>query len=106
MSDDHLSGCHCCESQQPRPAIYNDPGLPALAWRIDSLAVLMLLMMMMYLWYHLIEDEMQLHKDNDEKELKKDDVDELQLQQQQQQLMMDALKENVNDQVKFDLTVY
>ena len=48
---------------------------------------------------------MQLHKDNDEKELKKDDVDELQLQQQQQ-LMMDALKENVNDQVKFDLKVY
>ena len=35
MSDDHLSGCHCCEGQQPRPAIYNDPGLPALAWRID-----------------------------------------------------------------------
>ena len=29
MSDDHLSGCHCCEGQQPRPAIYNDPGLPA-----------------------------------------------------------------------------
>jgi len=36
MSDDHLSGCHCCEGQQPRPAIYNDPGLPALAWRLDT----------------------------------------------------------------------
>lgn len=36
MSDDPLSGCHCCEGQQPRPAIYNDPGLPALTWRIDT----------------------------------------------------------------------
>lgn len=36
MSDDHLNGCHCCEGQQPRPAIYNDPGLPALVWRIDT----------------------------------------------------------------------
>ncbi len=41
---------------------------------------------------------MQLHKDNDEKELKIDDVDELQLQL----LKMDKLKENVNDQVMFD----
>ncbi|MBS0465697.1 MAG: hypothetical protein JSR14_00565 [Proteobacteria bacterium] len=36
MSDDNLAGCHCCEGQQPHPAIYNDPGLPALAWRIDT----------------------------------------------------------------------
>ncbi|MBS0608566.1 MAG: putative baseplate assembly protein, partial [Proteobacteria bacterium] len=36
MSDVTLTGCHCCEGQQPRPAIYNAPGLPALAWRIDT----------------------------------------------------------------------
>ncbi|WP_404299724.1 putative baseplate assembly protein [Alicycliphilus denitrificans] len=36
MNDDTLPGCHCCEGQQPRPAIYNAPGLPALAWRIDT----------------------------------------------------------------------
>jgi hypothetical protein len=41
---------------------------------------------------------MQLHKDNDEKELKIDDDDELQLQP----IKMDELKENVNDQVMFD----
>lgn len=36
MSDDTLAGCHCCEGQQPREPIYNAPGLPALAWRVDT----------------------------------------------------------------------
>ncbi|MBS0291535.1 MAG: hypothetical protein JSS01_03290 [Proteobacteria bacterium] len=35
MSDVTLTGCHCCEGQQPRQPIYNAPGLPALAWRTD-----------------------------------------------------------------------
>ncbi|MFT3815290.1 MAG: putative baseplate assembly protein [Acidovorax sp.] len=36
MSDDTLAGCHCCEGPQPPEAVYNAPGLPALAWRIDT----------------------------------------------------------------------
>jgi predicted phage baseplate assembly protein len=36
MSDDTLDGCHCCEPQQPRDPIHNDPGLSAIAWRIDT----------------------------------------------------------------------
>lgn len=36
MSDDTLAGCHCCEGQQPPAPVYNAPGLPALAWRIDT----------------------------------------------------------------------
>lgn len=31
-----LDGCHCCEGQAEPGTIYNAPGLPALAWRIDS----------------------------------------------------------------------
>lgn len=41
---------------------------------------------------------MQLRRDNDEKELKIDDDDELQLQP----IKMDEWMENVNDQMKFD----
>ena len=36
MSDDTLDGCHCCEPQQPRDTIHNDPGLSTIAWRIDT----------------------------------------------------------------------
>ncbi|MFT3718306.1 putative baseplate assembly protein [Pseudorhodoferax sp.] len=36
MNDDILDGCHCCEGQAGRAAAYNDPGLPAIAWRIDT----------------------------------------------------------------------
>ncbi len=36
MSDKPLSGCHCCEGEQPREPIVNAPGLPAIAWRIDT----------------------------------------------------------------------
>jgi hypothetical protein len=57
-------------------------------------------MLINLLQYHLIKDEMQRHKDNDEKELRINDVDELQLQLKL--LKMDKLKENVNDQVMFD----
>lgn len=52
--------------------------------------------------HHLVEDEMQLHKDNDGIKLKIDDADVLQLQP----LKMDASKENVNDQVMFDSVGY
>ena len=41
---------------------------------------------------------MQLHRDNDGKELKIDDVDELQLQP----IKMDVSQKNVNDRRMFD----
>lgn len=36
MSEETLDGCHCCEGQQPPDPIHNAPGLPAIAWRIDT----------------------------------------------------------------------
>lgn len=36
MSDPLLPGCHCCEGLQPPAPIHNAPGLPAIAWRIDT----------------------------------------------------------------------
>ena len=36
MSDDTLDGCHCCEGQSGPGTIYNDPGLTALTWRVDT----------------------------------------------------------------------
>ncbi|MDM0109295.1 putative baseplate assembly protein [Variovorax sp. J22R24] len=34
--DKHLDGCHCCEDLAEPGDIHNAPGLPALAWRVDT----------------------------------------------------------------------
>jgi hypothetical protein len=54
------------------------------------------------LWHYLEEDEMQLHKDNAGKVLRKDDDDDDDGLQLQPIVMNVELKEYVHDQTKFD----